>query len=93
MGANKDIFGFHKFGSSGLAQLINEQKASLVVHIHGHCHDGAFLDRVNDCGSEHEFPVCNPGSLNSSEYATLTLIKDEETGKWRVLEATKKLLK
>ena len=51
--------GFHRFGSAGLARLVKEKEDSLVVHIHGHCHDGAFVDRVE--GSK--FQVINPGSL------------------------------
>ena len=63
MGENRQDFGFHKFGSSGLAELLYEQRSKLVVNIHGHCHDGGFLDRVT-CTDGQEFPVCNPGSLN-----------------------------
>lgn len=63
MGENRDIVGFHKFGSVGLAELIKQKRQSIVVHVHGHCHDGAFLDRMV-CNDGHGFPVCNPGSLN-----------------------------
>ena len=82
--------GFHQFGSSGLADLIREQSESLVVHIHGHVHDGAFMDYVR---GPNGFPIVNPGSLSFGEYGTLTLIKDAENGQWRVFEATKKYLR
>lgn len=68
-----DRLGLHRFGSAGLAALISEQKEKLVLHLHGHCHDGAFLDRV---AGENGMPVCNPGSLNQSEYGVLSLIKE-----------------
>uniref|UniRef100_A0A7S3I1Z2 Calcineurin-like phosphoesterase domain-containing protein n=1 Tax=Favella ehrenbergii TaxID=182087 RepID=A0A7S3I1Z2_9SPIT len=88
--ANKTIpspgVGFHKFGSSGLAQLVRANEEKLVVHIHGHCHDGAFVDRVH--GSK--FSVVNPGSLEAREYGVITLLK--ENGKWRLSQATKKYL-
>ena len=59
----------------------------MVVHIHGHCHNGAFLDRVH---GETGFPVVNPGSLHEKEYGTLKLVK--EGSDWRVSEAVKKYL-
>ena len=38
--------GFHKFGSSGMTGLIKEKSEHLVCQVHGHCHDGAFVDRI-----------------------------------------------
>ena len=67
-----DSWGLHKFGSPGLSKLIKEQQEQLVVHIHGHVHDGAFTERVP---GDHSFPIINPGSLNQSEYGILTLVK------------------
>ena len=61
---NWPAIGFHKFGSIGLAELISEERSKLVVHIHGHCHDGGFLDRVHCDQGLNSFPVLNPGSLN-----------------------------
>ena len=73
-----DAYGMHKFGSAGLHDLIKANEDKLVVHIHGHCHDGAFTDRV--AGQNGGFPIINPGSLNQREYGVLTLVKHGE--KW-----------
>lgn len=64
--ANKTIegpdgaLGLHRFGSAGLANLLRKERESLVVNIHGHCHDGASADYVR---GDHGFPIINPGSL------------------------------
>jgi len=63
--------GFHRFGSSGLTKLVKENEDSIVVHIHGHCHDGAFVDRVK----RSKFQVVNPGSIAEGEYGVITLLK------------------
>ena len=66
-----DVYGFHRFGSAGLAKLLSDQREHLVLNVHGHCHDGAFLDNLSgDSGL-----VVNPGSLKQKEYGTLTLKK------------------
>ena len=84
-----DVYGFHRFGSAGLAKLLMDEREHLIANIHGHCHDGAFLDNVRgEKGAGNTFPVVNPGSLHQHEYGTLTL--DKVDGKWRVAAATKK---
>ena len=56
------------------------------MHVHGHCHDGAFIDRVE--GSKCQ--VVNPGSLGVGEYGVIQF--EKSNGKWRLANAMKKFL-
>ena len=84
MPPDNSVIGYHRFGSEGLARLIREKREQLVVHIHGHSHDGAFIDHVRG-GPPGTWvtPVINPGSLHHGEYGVLCLGKQED-GKWSV---------
>lgn len=92
----EEVYGFHRFGSAGLRALIDEQRAHLMVNIHGHCHDGRFMDNLKGLtgighGTDPVFPIINPGSLNQSEYGTVVISKVNGE-KWKVTEATKKFV-
>ena len=95
--------GLYKFGSKGLANLINDKRELFVCSVHGHNHFGAFLDYsrpqlmlstdpyyIRPDEKIASVPIINPGSLQWGEYGEMVLVK--VGGKWRVKEANKKFL-
>ena len=52
-----------KFGSPVLSKFLDTHKGRIVCNIHGHCHEGAFLDKKGN------LRIINPGSLQFGEFA------------------------
>ena len=93
--SKEEVLGFHRFGSAGLRTLLDEQRDCLLANIHGHCHDGNFMDNIKGLtgkgeGTSPGFPIINPGSLNQDEYGTVTI--SMVNNKWKVTSATKKFV-
>lgn len=70
------------FGSQHLFEYLKENQGKVVVNVHGHAHDAAPMDKINNVR------VVNPGSLRDGEFAELTL-KENADGTWRVAQYNK----
>ena len=72
-------------GSSALTKLLHTNRARVVCDIHGHSHDGSFIQNI---GVPREvMPVINPGSLGQNECAEIVISKVND--KWKLTEANK----
>mgnify|MGYP000034602073 CR=1 FL=1 len=72
-------------GSPKLTELLTINRERIVCDIHGHSHDGSFIQNI---GKPREvLPVINPGSLGQNEFAEITISKIN--GKWKMTEANK----
>ena len=70
-------------GGPKLTELLTANPERVVCDIHGHSHDGAFIQNL---GKPREvLPVINPGSLGQGEFAEICISK--VNGKWKVTEA------
>ena len=73
-------------GSKHIKDLILDNKEKIVCNIHGHSHDGSFIQNV--WKPKDPLPIINPGSLHQGEFGEITL-KRTLQGKWKVFESTK----
>jgi Icc-related predicted phosphoesterase len=72
-------------GSPALTELLHSNRQRVVCDIHGHSHDGSFIQNI---GIPREvLPVINPGSLGQNEYAEIVISK--VNNKWKLTEANK----
>jgi Icc-related predicted phosphoesterase len=74
-------------GSKHIKDLLLANKDRIVCNIHGHTHDGAFIQNI--WKPKDPLPVINPGSLSQGEFGEITLRKSIISGKWKVSESTK----
>ena len=80
-----DVTTYHT-GDKSLRELMLANQHRVVCNIHGHSHDGSFIQNIGQpC---QVLPVINPGSLGQGEFAELKITKTQQ-GKWKVTSATK----
>ena len=73
------------FGSQHLYTYLKDNQGKVVVNIHGHVHDGAPMDKVENV------KICNPGSLKYGEFAEMVL-RENADGTWKVSQYNKHYL-
>ena len=77
--------GIIHFGSPYLAKLLQENQGRIICNLHGHCHEGAVLDKIKN------IRIVNPGSLKHGEFGELKL-RESADGNWRVSSFNKHYL-
>ena len=77
--------GIIRFGSHYLKKFLETNKGKVLCNIHGHCHEGSFLDKVGN------LRIINPGSLMFGEFGVIELI-EAAGGRWHISQANKHYL-
>ena len=65
------------FGSNYLYSLLQSNQGRVICNIHGHAHDGAVMDKIDN------LKIINPGGLRFGEFAEMTM-KENADGTWRI---------
>jgi len=79
---------FHA-GSPHLRDLILKNQSRIVCNIHGHTHEGAFMQNVGSVAKPLQ--IINPGSLKQAEFGEV-VVRQSTTGDWEVVRSTKNFL-
>mmetsp|Transcript_13068 Transcript_13068/g.9470 ORF Transcript_13068/g.9470 Transcript_13068/m.9470 type:complete len:100 (-) Transcript_13068:35-334(-) len=73
------------FGSKLFYDALLDNQDRVVCCIHGHCHDGSNVDKIND------LRVINSGALKFGEFGEINITEGPDS-LWRVSKVTKRYL-
>ena len=74
-------------GSNKLTDIITSNRDRIVCNVHGHSHEGAFLQTFTK-PFKSPLPIINPGSVMSGHFGELFISKPKG-GKWKVSQVNK----